>query len=66
MTTGRGITSARQAAVEPTIIDPRPSSLPAHGSVLSELLRTTDHKVIGRMYMVTSFAFFMLGGCWRC
>ncbi|WP_347343664.1 aa3-type cytochrome oxidase subunit I [Jatrophihabitans telluris] len=26
------------------------------------LLRTTDHKLIGRMYMVTSFTFFMFGG----
>ncbi|WP_408651512.1 cytochrome c oxidase subunit I [Jatrophihabitans sp.] len=27
-----------------------------------QVLRTTDHKLIGRMYMVTSFAFFLLGG----
>ena len=26
------------------------------------MLRTTDHKLIGRMYLVTSFAFFMIGG----
>src|ERR1700710_1775006 len=27
-----------------------------------QVLRTTDHKLIGRMYLVTSFAFFILGG----
>ncbi|MDQ6936437.1 MAG: cytochrome c oxidase subunit I [Actinomycetota bacterium] len=26
------------------------------------VLRTTDHKLIGQMYLVTSFLFFMLGG----
>jgi cytochrome c oxidase subunit 1 len=32
------------------------------GSRLSNLLRTTDHKTIGLMYLVTSFAFFIAGG----
>ena len=27
-----------------------------------QVLRTTDHKLIGRMYLVTSFIFFMIGG----
>ena len=26
------------------------------------MLRTTDHKLIGRMYLVTSLIFFMIGG----
>src|SRR6266550_2743782 len=30
--------------------------------MLEQLLRTTDHKLIGRMYLTTSFAFFMVGG----
>jgi cytochrome c oxidase subunit I len=30
--------------------------------MFSQLLRTTDHKLIGRMYLVTSFGFFMAGG----
>ena len=34
----------------------------AHGSVFSNVLRTTDHKMIGRMYFVTCFVFFMVGG----
>ncbi|MBY8850394.1 cbb3-type cytochrome c oxidase subunit I, partial [Saccharothrix sp. MB29] len=32
------------------------------GSALLRLFRTTDHKLIGLMYLVTSFAFFMVGG----
>ncbi|SDF36704.1 Cytochrome C and Quinol oxidase polypeptide I, partial [Blastococcus fimeti] len=32
------------------------------GSRLSNLLRTTDHKTIGLMYLTTSFVFFILGG----
>ena len=32
------------------------------GRLLSSLLRTTDHKVIGEMYLVTSMAFFMIAG----
>src|SRR4051794_25210054 len=30
--------------------------------MFSQVLRTTDPKMIGRMYLVTSLAFFMLGG----
>ncbi|KQS54816.1 cytochrome C oxidase subunit 1 [Geodermatophilus sp. Leaf369] len=32
------------------------------GSRLADLLRTTDHKKIGVMYMITSFTWFMVGG----
>jgi cytochrome c oxidase subunit 1 len=32
------------------------------GSWFLALLRTTDHKVIGRMYIVTAFGFFFLAG----
>src|SRR5439155_3626570 len=51
-------------AVEPTPITTHAgrSVRPARGSLFLLLLRTTDHKLIGRMYMVTSFAFFLLGG----
>jgi len=51
-------------AVAPSLVATRP--YPSHemikGSLLSQMLRTTDHKLIGRMYLVTSFLFFMLGG----
>ncbi|HWD79656.1 MAG TPA: cbb3-type cytochrome c oxidase subunit I, partial [Kribbella sp.] len=32
------------------------------GQVIGRLLSSTDHKVIGQLYLVTSFAFFLLGG----
>ncbi len=41
---------------------PSPAREVEKGSRVSNLLRTTDHKTIGLMYMVTSFAYFMLGG----
>jgi cytochrome c oxidase subunit 1 len=51
-------------AVEPTPITSYAggSVRPVRGSLFLLLLRTTDHKLIGRMYMVTSLAFFMVGG----
>ncbi|MDT0260628.1 aa3-type cytochrome oxidase subunit I [Jatrophihabitans lederbergiae] len=54
---------------ELTTLEPRPiltrqypAQPPSRGSLFLALLRTTDHKVIGRMYMVTSFGYFMIGG----
>ncbi|MFF0684398.1 cbb3-type cytochrome c oxidase subunit I, partial [Streptomyces tendae] len=32
------------------------------GNVVIKWLTTTDHKTIGTMYLVTSFAFFVIGG----
>jgi cytochrome c oxidase subunit 1 len=49
-------------APAPIVSRPSPAAVPAKGSRLTSLLRTTDHKTIGLMYMVTSFAFFMVGG----
>ncbi|MET8764588.1 cytochrome c oxidase subunit I [Lentzea sp. NPDC004782] len=51
-------------ALVPTPIDvpPGPARRTAKGSVLLALFRTTDHKQIGVMYLVTTFAFFMVGG----
>src|SRR3569833_2932375 len=50
--------------IAPTPIVSRPS--PAHeaqkGSRFLEVLRTTDHKTIGMMYLVTSFVWFFVGG----
>ncbi|MGY1712378.1 cytochrome c oxidase subunit I [Geodermatophilus sp. SYSU D00758] len=50
--------------IAPAPIVSRPS--PAHevekGSRLSNLLRTTDHKTIGLMYLATSFFWFVIGG----
>jgi cytochrome c oxidase subunit 1 len=51
-------------SIEPSTIVARP--FPVHevskGSMFSQVLRTTDHKLIGRMYMVTSLLFFAVGG----
>ena len=32
------------------------------GSVLADWLSTTDHKIIGHLYLITSFGFFMIAG----
>jgi cytochrome c oxidase subunit 1 len=50
--------------IEPTPIVSRPFPARAtkKGSLLLSLLRTTDHKVIGQLYLVTSFGFFFAGG----
>jgi len=50
--------------IEPVPILVRPYPVPdrVKGSLFLSLLRTTDHKVIGRMYMVTAWILFMIGG----
>ncbi|GGQ73576.1 aa3-type cytochrome oxidase subunit I [Couchioplanes azureus] len=47
---------------KPLVAQPWPVRRPVRGSALARTLRTTDAKQIGIMYMVTSFAFFMVGG----
>ncbi|TFV78243.1 cytochrome c oxidase subunit I [Blastococcus sp. CT_GayMR19] len=49
-------------APAPIVSRPSPAHAPVKGSRLSNLLRTTDHKTIGLMYLVTSFGFFIAGG----
>ncbi|MFD7654663.1 cytochrome c oxidase subunit I [Actinosynnema sp. NPDC059797] len=51
-------------AVAPQPIATRPfgTRKAVKGSFLLRMFRTTDHKQIGIMYLVTSFAFFMVGG----
>ncbi|MBB3086459.1 cytochrome c oxidase subunit I [Geodermatophilus sabuli] len=49
-------------APQPIVSRPNEVPPPTRGSRLSALLRTTDHKVIGLMYLTTSFVFFILGG----
>jgi cytochrome c oxidase subunit 1 len=46
----------------PSPVPHRPRRTGAKGSVLLSLLRTTDHKQIGLMYLTTSFGFFLAGG----
>jgi cytochrome c oxidase subunit 1 len=46
----------------PTVAEEPPEPEPAHAQGLLAFLTTTDHKRIGIAYMVTAFAFFMIGG----
>ncbi|MQA62451.1 MAG: cytochrome c oxidase subunit I [Actinophytocola sp.] len=59
------IKSSRLEVAGPEAPTPVPSARWApekKGAVLLGLLRTTDHKQIGILYLVTSMAFFMIGG----
>ncbi len=47
---------------EPITSRPYPARVTPKGSVLLHMLRTTDPKDIAILYLVTSFAFFMVGG----
>jgi cytochrome c oxidase subunit 1 len=49
-------------APKPIVTRPWPIQQPPKGSAVARLLRTTDAKQIGLMYLVTSFAFFFIGG----
>ncbi|MDT7716310.1 MAG: cytochrome c oxidase subunit, partial [Pseudonocardiales bacterium] len=49
-------------APPPIVTRPRPVRPTVKGSALLGLLQTTDHKVIGMLYLVTSMAFFFVGG----
>ncbi len=49
-------------APKPIVTRPWPVRRPIRGSALARLLRTTDAKQIGLMYLVTSFFFFLIGG----
>src|SRR5512142_853027 len=51
-----------QLAPVPIATRPWPVRQPVKGSAIARLLRTTDAKQIGLMYLVTSFAFFFIGG----
>jgi len=49
-------------APSPIVSRPYPERPVTKGTLLLRLLNTTDHKLIGQMYLVTSFAFFFAGG----
>ncbi|HJG90610.1 MAG TPA: cytochrome c oxidase subunit I [Brachybacterium massiliense] len=52
-------TAAPSSSVDARFQEQRPTSL---GSQMFKLLTTTDHKLIGMMYMGMAFAFFAFGG----
>jgi cytochrome c oxidase subunit I len=39
-----------------------PPRNPRKGSVMADWLSSTDHKIIGHLYLITSFGFFLVGG----
>ncbi|HUA31803.1 MAG TPA: cbb3-type cytochrome c oxidase subunit I, partial [Streptosporangiaceae bacterium] len=48
-----------------TIDRPAPVAAPSSyrkGSLLADWLSSTDHKIIGHLYLITSFGFFLAGG----
>jgi cytochrome c oxidase subunit I len=49
-------------APKPIVTRPWPVNTPPKGSALGRIIRTTDAKQIGLMYLFTAFAFFMAGG----
>ena len=49
-------------APKPIATRPYPARETVKGSRLLALIRTTDHKVIGNLYLVTSIVFFIVGG----
>jgi cytochrome c oxidase subunit 1 len=51
------VTAVQQPA--PTLAAPRPYR---KGNILADWLSSTDHKIIGHLYLITSFFFFVAGG----
>ena len=49
-------------APQPIVTRPWPVRETVKGNAFARILRTTDHKTIGLMYLVTSFIFFLIGG----
>ncbi|MFI6596972.1 cytochrome c oxidase subunit I [Nonomuraea sp. NPDC050536] len=47
------------AIQEPLATTTRPHT---KGQVIAKWLSSTDHKIIGHLYLITSFAFFLIGG----
>ncbi|MFI6923617.1 cytochrome c oxidase subunit I [Nonomuraea spiralis] len=47
------------AIQEPLRVAVRPVT---KGQIIAKWLSSTDHKIIGHMYLITSFAFFLIGG----
>ncbi|GAB2656375.1 aa3-type cytochrome oxidase subunit I [Kribbella swartbergensis] len=51
------VTIVRRGAAQPTVTERRPL-----GRAAVRILTTTDHKLIGHLYLITSFAFFLIAG----
>ena len=49
-------------AERPTVSQPRPTEPSRKGRSFIKWMTTTDHKVIGHLYLITSFVWFLIGG----
>ncbi|NMO01973.1 cytochrome c oxidase subunit I [Gordonia sp. TBRC 11910] len=56
------MTAVDQPTPKVAVERPFPERYQPKGSFLYKLLTTTDHKLIGMMYIVACFAFFLIGG----
>ncbi|MEZ5209752.1 MULTISPECIES: aa3-type cytochrome oxidase subunit I [unclassified Gordonia (in: high G+C Gram-positive bacteria)] len=56
------MTALDQPTTEVTPVRPYPERYQKKGAFFYKMITTTDHKLIGQMYMVASFAFFLVGG----
>jgi cytochrome c oxidase subunit I len=53
------VTATDQPAKPTTVAAPRPYR---KGNILADWLSSTDHKIIGHLYLITSFFFFLVAG----
>nr|WP_180903150.1 cytochrome c oxidase subunit I [Nonomuraea indica] len=51
------MTAIQEPPLVTTTVRPTPK-----GRVIAKWLSSTDHKIIGHLYLITSFAFFLIGG----
>jgi cytochrome c oxidase subunit 1 len=56
------MTAIDDRRVAPDVAMPMGPPAPRKGQIVVKYLTTTDHKVIGNLYLVTSFLFFLVGG----
>ncbi|MFT3715766.1 MAG: cytochrome c oxidase subunit I [Gordonia sp. (in: high G+C Gram-positive bacteria)] len=56
------MTAVDQPTTQVVAERPYPERYQPKGSFFYKMITTTDHKLIGQMYMVASFAFFLVGG----
>ncbi|MGV9671176.1 MULTISPECIES: aa3-type cytochrome oxidase subunit I [unclassified Gordonia (in: high G+C Gram-positive bacteria)] len=56
------MTAVDQPTTQVAPVRPYPERYQPKGSFIYKLITTTDHKLIGMMYIVACFAFFLIGG----
>ncbi|ORM38259.1 cbb3-type cytochrome c oxidase subunit I, partial [Williamsia sp. 1135] len=56
------MTAVDQPTTQVAPVRPYPERTGAKGSFIYKVLTTTDHKMLGIMYLVACFAFFLIGG----